>query len=151
VAVVAEGGVDADLEAGEDAALVVTERAAEFEGVFVEATLAGLDISGPELGFGAAEAAEGPFGVDEGIDETGLLGGIGVEAGGVGGDEGIEIGSGFVGDDFGFGIDTGFEGVEIEGGSGFSGDGAGAGGFLGVTAIGFDLEWRRHKVLRPGG
>jgi hypothetical protein len=70
--------------------------------------------------------------------------------GGVGGDEGLEIGGGFVGDDFGFGIDAGFEGVEIEGRGGFPGDGAGAGGFLRVTAIGFDLEWRRHKVLRPG-
>jgi len=58
------GGGDAVLEAGEDFAAVVVE--------------------------GAAEAAEGPLGVDEDVDEAALLGGSGVEAVEVDGGKGID-------------------------------------------------------------
>jgi len=136
--IVALGSGDAGLEAGKDSAFVVTECAAELEGVFVEAAFAGLDISGPELGFGAAEAAQGPFGVGEDVDEAALFGGIGVEAVDVVGDERIEIGRVFVVDDFGFGEDAGLGAIAA--GNGFARGGAGAGGLSGIAAIRFDLE-----------
>jgi hypothetical protein len=55
--VIALGGGDAVLEAGEDFAGVVTEGAAEGVEIFVEGTLAPFGILLPGLGFGAAEAA----------------------------------------------------------------------------------------------
>ncbi len=72
----AAGGIDAPLEVAEGfggAGAGLTER--EFvvgaEGVFVDEL--------PELGFGGAEAAEGPLAGDEFIDEEAGFGGGGVE------------------------------------------------------------------------
>jgi hypothetical protein len=141
--VIALGGVDAVLEAGEDFAGIVIEGAAEGEEVFGGAGFAPLHVLAPELGFGAAEAAEGPLGIDEDVDEGALLGGIGVEAGVVTGGEGIEGGGVLVADDFGFGEDAGAEGVVA--GDGFAGRGAGAGGFLRIATVCFDLELGRHR------
>jgi hypothetical protein len=101
--------------------------------IFVEA----FDLVIPELGFDAAEAALDPLGGDEGVDERELDGVGGVEVEHEGGGEGFEIGGIFAGDDVGPGVDAGFEGVE--GRSGFAFGGGGAGGFLGVEAIGVDL------------
>jgi hypothetical protein len=58
------------------------------------------------------------------------------------GDELIEIGEVFGGEDEGFGVDAGFEGVH--GRCGFACDRGGAGGFLGVAAVGFYLTGSRH-------
>jgi hypothetical protein len=109
--------------------------------IFVEA----IDLVIPELGFDAAEAALDPFGGDEGVDER-ELGGIGglvliVKRGG----EGFEVGGIFAGDDVGPGVDAGFEGVE--GGGGFTLGSFGAGGFLGVAAVGVDLGFSGMVVL----
>jgi hypothetical protein len=126
------------LEAGEDLAAVVIEGAAEGVEVFDEGALAPVGVLLPELGFGAAEAAEGPFGVDEDIDEVALFGGVGVEAVVVACGEGFEIGGVFVADGFRLGVDAGAEGVLT--GGGFTGGGAGAGGLLRIATIRFDLE-----------
>jgi hypothetical protein len=91
----------------------------------------------PELGFGAAEAAEGPFGVDQGVDEGALFGGVGLETVEIFGGEGCEVVGIFAGDDFGLGVDAGGEGIET--GDGFTGRGTGSGGFLRVQATRLDL------------
>jgi hypothetical protein len=62
-------------------------------------------------------------------------------------DELIELGEVFGGEDEGFGVDAGFE--SVHGGDGLASDRGGAGGFLGVTAIGFYLTKSRHG-LAPG-
>ena len=95
----------------------------------------------PSLGFGGAEAAESPLAVDEVVDEAAGIGGSGLVVVEVG-DELIEIGEVFGGEDEGFGVDAGFEGVH--GGDGFACDRGGAGGFLGVAAVGFYLTGSRH-------
>ncbi len=64
---------------------------------------------------------------------------MGVEGGG----EVLEIGLAFADDDLGLGVEAGL-GV-VEGGGGFARSGAGAGGFLGIAAIGFNLEFGRHR------
>jgi hypothetical protein len=96
----------------------------------------------PEFGLDAAEAALGPLGGDEGIDEGELVGVGGVVVEEECGGEGIERGGVFAGDDVGMGVDTGLEGVER--GGGFAFGGSGAGGFLRVEPIGVDLCLGRH-------
>ena len=91
----------------------------------------------PDLGFGGAEAALEPLAVDEVVDEGAGFGGGGMVALVVVVDELLEVGEFFGGEDEGFGVDAGFEG--IHGGDGFACDRGGAGGFLGVTAVGFYL------------
>jgi len=126
VVVVALGGVDAALEAGEFAG-VLGEDLAEGDVVDVEDALV-------ELGLDGAEAADEPVAVDEGIDEEALVGGGGAEAVVVFADELLEGGPGFAADELGFGVDSGFEGVH--GGAGLALVGAGSGGFFRVEAIG---------------
>jgi len=141
--IVALGGGDAVLEAGEDLAAIVVEGAAEGVEIFRDGGFAGLGVPVPELGFTAAETAEGPLGVDEDIDEAALFGGVGVEAVVVACGEGFEIGGVFVADGFRLGVDAGAEGVLT--GGGFTGGGAGAGGLLRIATIRFDLELRGHR------
>jgi len=70
--VVAAGGIDAALEAGELIAAAVEGPAQEALRVrFPDFRF--LHVAFPELGFGLAEAAEEPFAVDEGIDQEALL------------------------------------------------------------------------------
>jgi hypothetical protein len=88
-----------------------------------------LDLVIPELGFDAAEAALGPLGRDEGVDERELDGVGGAEVEHECRGEGFEFGGIFTGDDVRPGVDAGFEGVE--GGGGFAFGRGGAGGFLG--------------------
>ena len=57
-------------------------------------------------------------------------------------DELLEVGEFLGGEDEGLGVDAGFEG--IHGGGGFAFDRGGAGGFLRVAAIRFDLTLRGH-------
>jgi hypothetical protein len=101
------------------------------------------------LGFGDAEAAEHPLAIDELVDQAAGVGGGGlvvlVEVGG----ELFEVGEVFGGEDEGFGVDAGFEGVH--GGSGFACDRSGTGGFLGVTAVCFDLTQSGHGGSRGWG
>jgi len=100
------------------------------------------------LGFGVVETAEGPLAADEVVHEEACFG--------VGGkvvvvalvDELLEVGEVFVREDEGFGVDAGFEAVH--GGDGLACDRGGAGRFLGVAAIGFNLMDGRHEWLRCG-
>jgi hypothetical protein len=148
--IIALGGVHAVLEAGESLACHIIGSASERQEVLIAvAGSAGLGIPVPELGFDAAEAAEGPLGVDEDVDEAALLGGVGEEAVVVVGGEGFEVGGIFAGDDLRGGVDAGFDGVEA--GGGFAGGGAGSGGFLRVTAARFDLELGAHRASCPEG
>jgi len=109
--------------------------------VFVEA----FDLVIPKLGFDAAEAALDPLGGDEGVDERELVGVGWKEVEEELGGEGFELGGIFAGDDVGPGVDAGLE--SVEGGSGFAFGGGGAGGFLGVEAIGVDLGLGRHRLV----
>jgi hypothetical protein len=61
----------------------------------------------PELGFDAAEAALGPLGGDESIDERTLVGVGGVEVEEEFRGEGFEFGGALAGDDVGMGVDAG--------------------------------------------
>ena len=100
------------------------------------------------LDFDAAVAAELPLGGDEQIDERALSGVGGLVLLVVFGNEGIEHIGIFAGEDFGLGVNAGFESVET--GGGLALDGAGAGGFLRITAIRFDL-WDSSHGFRPRG
>ena len=135
VAVVTVGGVDAALEAGE-AVGVQAEGRRQAQVVDL------LRAFVPEVGFADAEAAEEPFGIDEGIDEHALLRSGGKEAIMVLRFESFEVGLEFAADDLRFGVDAGFEG--IHGGAGLALRGAGSGGFLRVEAIGVDLFFGWH-------
>src|ERR1035437_2628115 len=97
---------------------------------------------------GCLAAARRPLTVDEIVDEITGFGGGGEVALVVLVDELLEVGEVFGGEDEGFGVDAGFEGVH--GGDGFACDRGGAGGLLGVTAVGFYLTDGRHGRLRLG-
>jgi hypothetical protein len=99
-----------------------------------------------ELGFGDAEAAEGPLAADEVVEEEAAFGGSGAVALVELVDELLEVGEFLGREDEGFGVDAGFEGVH--GGSGLACDRGGAGGFLGVTTVGFYLTKGRHGFAR---
>ena len=141
VAVVALGGVDAALEAGE---LVGVFTVGLAEGDFVVGFEGGKRAFLPKLGFDDAETAEEPIGVDEGVDEHALFGGGGVEAVVIFGFEGFEVGGFFAADDLGFGVDAGFEGIHA--GGGFAFRGARAGGLSCVEAIGLGLFLGCHDT-----
>src|ERR1019366_5851979 len=96
----------------------------------------------PGLGFGDAEAAEHPLAIDEVVDEAAGVGGGGAVVVVEVGDQLVEVGKVFGREDEGFGVDAGFEGDH--GGSGFACDRSGAGGFLGVTEVCFDLTQSGH-------
>ena len=99
-----------------------------------------FDLVFPELGFDAAEAALGPFGGDEGIDQGALVGVDGPVMEQEFGGEGLEFGGIFAANDVRPGVDAGLEGVQ-RGGS-FAFGGSGAGRFLGIPAVGFNLTRR---------
>ena len=131
-----EGGMESVAEGG----TVLDGGIDEFgvRKVFVEA----FDLIVPELGFDAAEAALGPLGGDESVDESELVevGGAKVEV--KCGGESFELGGIVAGDDVGTGVNAGFEGVERRGG--FACGRGGAGRFLGIEAIGVDLGLGGH-------
>ena len=105
----------------------------------------------PELGFGDAQAALEPVVEDQRVDQGAELGGVGEEAVVVFGGEGIEGMGVFAADDLGLGVNAGFQGIEA--GDGLALDGAWAGGFLSVAAVGVDLILGRHAecLLAPPG
>ena len=141
----AVGTINAPLNAGkgiEGAVVGLAERGIVLDG-FVNVLAVGeglvqaFDAVFPEVGFDAAEAALGPLGGDESIDESALIVVGGVEAEEECRGEGCECGGVFVVDDFRMGVDAGFQGVER--GDGFAFGGSRAGGFLGVEAISVEL------------
>ena len=133
--VVALGGVDAALEAGEFVALLGVGLA--------EGDVEDVESFLPELGFDGAETAEEPLAIDEGVDEQALLWGGGAEAVVILAGQGGEGGGVFATDELRLGVDAGFEGVH--GGAGLALGGAGSGGFLRVEAIGLELLLGCHK------
>jgi hypothetical protein len=100
------------------------------------------------LGFGVVEAAEGPLAADEVVDVEALfgVGGVVVEVALL--DELLEVGGVLAGEEEGFGVDAGFE--VVHGGDGLARDRGGAGGFLGVTTVGFYLTKSRHGFRSVG-
>ena len=79
----------------------------------------------PKFGLNAAQAALGPLGGDEGIDERELVGVGGLVVEEECGGEGLELAGVFAANDVGRGVDAGLEGVERGGGFTFGGRGAG--------------------------
>ena len=63
-------------------------------------------------------------------------------------DELVEVGEVFRGEDEGLGVDAGFEAVH--GGDGLACDRGGAGGFLGIAAVGFNLALGGHGASGMG-
>ena len=98
------------------------------------------------MGFGAAETAEHPFGVDQDVDQSAFGGAGWLVVGVVVRGKGVEIFAGLVADDFGLGVDAGFAGI-LAGGE-FAGRGTGSGGFLRITTIRLDLKVCTHKGKR---
>jgi hypothetical protein len=139
----AAGGIDAPLELAEG---LVFLHAGLAEGKIVFLAVGFLVGIFKELGFGDAEAAEGPLAADEVVGQGAGFGGGGVVALVVLVDELLEVGEIFGGQDEGFGMDAGFEGVH--GGSGLACDRGRAGGFLGVTAVSFYLTESGHGSSR---
>jgi hypothetical protein len=146
VAVVALGGIDHALEAGEGA-VGVAEGVAERG--FLAEFVGGVHMVDEDLGFGGGEAAEGPRGADEDIDEVALLGDSGAEALEVLAAKGVEMAGVFTGNDEGLGVDAGFQG--IHGGTGFARSGAWSRGTVGMGAIGAGCFHKQNEKGRPGG
>jgi hypothetical protein len=136
----ATGALDAPLELGEGFAAA---GGGLTEGVLRVGPVVFLVVVGPDLGFGGTQAAFEPLAVYEVVDEGSGLGGGGIVALVVFVDELLEVGEFLGGEYEGFGVDAGFEG--IHGGDGFACDRGGAGGFLRVAAVGFDLAKGGHN------
>jgi hypothetical protein len=103
----AAGGIEAPLELGEGAR-VAGSRLSEGVLFFVAVNIVVLVLV--ELGFGGAEAAEGPLAVDEVVDVESGFGGGGAVALEVLVDELFEVGGVFGREDEGFGVNAGFIG-----------------------------------------
>jgi hypothetical protein len=138
----AAGGIDAPLELAEGLVFVHAGLAEGKLVLLAEGFLVGIF---KELGFGGAEAAEGPLAADEVVEQSAGFGGSRMVTLVVLVDELLEVGELLGGEDEGLGMDAGFEG--IHGGSGLACDRGGAGGFLGVTTIGFYLTESGHLWL----
>jgi hypothetical protein len=135
IAEVALGGVDHALEAGEGA---VREAEGMADGGILVEFVSAIHFVGKNLGFGDGEAAEGPGGADQDIDEVALLGDSGAEALEVLLEEGVEIGRIFAGDGEGLGVDAGFQ--RIHAGAGLALGGARTCGIVVMGAIGAGLR-----------
>jgi hypothetical protein len=127
-------GVDVALEAFEVSASAGVGAAM---GVVLIRETGGLEFFAPELSVDSGEAAELPVVADEDIDVKALFGRDGLETIEIFPGEGFEFLARFPEDDFRFGVDAGFQGVHRRGG--LADDGARAGGFLGIEAVGLDL------------
>jgi hypothetical protein len=91
-------------------------------------------VFGEDFGFDLRNAVELPGGQDELLGEVELFDGLGVEFFEVALGEEVVVGGVLRRKQRGLGSEAVFEGVE--GGFGFAGGGAGAGGFLGVETVG---------------
>jgi hypothetical protein len=130
----AAGALDTPLQLRESFAAA---RGGLTEGVLWVGTVVFLVIVGPDLGFGGAEAAFEPLAVDEIVKDGTGFGGGGVVVVVVFLDELFEVREFLRWKEEGLCVDSGFEG--IHGRDSFTCDRGGAGGFLGVAAISFDL------------
>jgi hypothetical protein len=139
----AAGRIDAVLEFGEGGGVGGGGISEGVLLVFVEDVVV---LEGPHFGFDAVEAAEHPLAADEVVEEAAGFGGGGMVALVILVDEELEVGELLVGEEEGLGVESGFEG--IHGRSGLACDRGGAGGFLGVAAVGFDLAARGHMGIR---
>src|ERR1017187_8555411 len=128
------GAIDAPLELAEGFGPAADGLA---EGILVVGGPGVLFVECPKLGFGGMEAALEPLAADEVGEEGTGFGGGGVVMLVVLVDEQFEIGEFFGGEDEGFGVNAGFEGIHR--GGGFACDRGGAGGFLGIAAVSFNL------------
>jgi hypothetical protein len=111
-------------------------------------TVGFLVVVYPDLGFGGAQAAFDPLAVNEVVDQ-----GSGFWTGGVVApvplvDQLLKVGEVFGGEEQGLGVDGGFEGVR--GRDGLACDRGGAGGFLRVTTVRFDLAKGGHVLCGSG-
>jgi len=88
-------------------------------------------------GFEGPAAEEAPAADGHGFDEVVLVLGGGLEAAGIGGEEGVEAGGRFAGEEDGAGEEAVGDGVL--GGVAFALGGAGTGGFLGVRTVAGEL------------
>src|ERR1019366_292758 len=141
----AAGGIEAVLEFGE---AVRVAGGGPSEGELLGVGVPVLILVSPRLGFGVIEAAEGPLAADEVVDVEALfgVGGVVVEVALL--DELLDVGGVLAGGEGGFGVDAGFE--VVHGGDGLARDRGGAGGFLGVTTVGFYLTKSRHGFRSVG-
>src|ERR1017187_7474712 len=96
-------------------------------GVLVEVGSA-IHFVAKDLGFGDGEAAEGPGGADQDIDQVALLGKSGAEALEVLFSESSELLGIFAGNGEGLGIDAGFQGIHAGAGLALGGARARGGG-----------------------
>jgi hypothetical protein len=135
----AAGGIDAPLELAEGLGFIHSGLAEGKVVLLAEGFLMGIF---EQLGFGDGEAAEGPLAADEVVEQDAGFRGGGAVALVELVDELLEVGEVLGGEDQGFGMDAGFEGVH--GGSGLACNRGGAGGFLGITTIGFYLSESGH-------
>jgi len=142
----AASGIGTVLEFGEGGGVLagrLPERVVLFYAIGV------LLLVGPHLGFDAVEAAEYPLTADEVVKEAAGFGGGWVVALVILIDEELEVGEFLVGEEEGLGVETGFQGVHGRGG--LACGRGGAGGFLGVAAVGLDLAEGGHISVVPGG
>jgi hypothetical protein len=99
----------------------------------------------PVLGVDALHAAELPVIADEDVDVELFLDGGGLAFLVIGIGEAQQVGGIFTADEVGARVDAGFQGIHA--GNGLALNGAGAGGFAGIAAIGLDLKKRRHRKV----
>ena len=104
----------------------------------------GFVLTDEELGFGGVESLELPGKVGDALGENGFDLGLGVEVLVHGGAEGLILLWGFGGEEGG-GLRGEAMGEGVLGGAGFALWGFGAGGFLGVGAVGGDSLFRRGQ------
>jgi hypothetical protein len=117
----------------------------------------GYPVVLPDVGLGAEHAAEEPFAAEHAVHLKAFAGVAGTDHLEVVLLEGVEIGAVFADDELGLGVESGLEGVHGRGG--LARGRAGAGGELGVAAIGLDLTLCGHGGPRvvwdfadgPGG
>ncbi len=112
-------------------------------GVVVPVEVGVEDVEG--FGLYSAGAEETPGECDDALGEEGFEGADGLEAGEEGAPVAVEVGGVFGEDDGFFGEKAVFDGVLGDDGLAFGGDGAG--GSLGVLAVGEDLPFGCHLLL----
>ena len=135
----AAGGIGTVLEFGEGGGVLAGRLP---ERVVLFYAIGALLLVGPHLGFDAVEAAEHPLTADEVVKEAAGFGGGWAVALVILVDEELEVGKFLVGKEEGLGVKSAFQGVQR--GGGLACGRGGAGGFLGVAAVGLDLAESGH-------
>ena len=122
---------------------ILTEAAVLEEAVERGIGVGRVEDGAEEFRLDAQKAAAQPVAVDEGIDEVVFHGGAGLQLTVILRRESLKLGGVLTGNDGGVSVNAVFQGIEA--GSILTGLGAGAGGALGVEAIGLDLAWSGHS------